>query len=133
MNGLLLITGDFNISATEYTITKYYNDILNSHHLFQVIAKPTRMNTSLTDHFITSTREKIKFNDVLPCCEISDHDGPYIEINARMERYQPRFIYIRDNSKLVLDGVKADFQKLPFSTVYAMEDPEDNLDILIIW
>ena len=50
-----------------------------------------------------------------------------------MERYQPRFIYIRDNSKLVLDGVKADFQKLPFSTVYAMEDPEDNLDILIIW
>ena len=50
-----------------------------------------------------------------------------------MERYQPRFIYIRDNSKLVLDDVKADFQKLPFSTVYAMEDPEDNLDILIIW
>ena len=46
-----------------------------------------------------------------------------------MERYQPRFIYIRDNSKLVLDDVKADFQKLPFSTVYAMEDPEDNLDI----
>ena len=42
-NGLLLITGDFNIDfiATESTITKYYNDILNSHHLFQVIAKPT--------------------------------------------------------------------------------------------
>ena len=46
-----------------------------------------------------------------------------------MERYQPRFTYIRENSKLVLDDVKADFQKLPFSTVYAMEDPEDNLDI----
>ena len=45
-----------------------------------------------------------------------------------MERYQPRFIYIRDNSKLVLDDVKADFQKLPFSTVYVMEDPEDKLD-----
>ena len=130
-NGLLLITGDFNIDflATECTITKYYNDILNSHHLFQVIAKPTRMNTSLIDHFITSTPEKIKLNDVLPCCEISDHDGPYIGINARMERYQPRFKYIRDNSKLVLEDFKADFQKLPFSTVYAMEDPEDKLDI----
>ena len=46
-----------------------------------------------------------------------------------MERYQPRFTYIRENSKLVLDDVKADFQKLPFSTVYAMEDPEDKLDI----
>ena len=46
-----------------------------------------------------------------------------------MEQYQPRFKYIRDNSKLVLEDLKADFQKLPFSTVYAMEDPEDKLDI----
>ena len=90
-NGLLLIKGDFNIDflATECTITKYYNDILNSHHLFQAIAKPTRRNVSLIDHFVTSTSEKIKLNDVLPCCEISDHGGPYIGINARMERYQP--------------------------------------------
>ena len=46
-----------------------------------------------------------------------------------MERYPPRFKYIRDNSKLVLEDLKVDFQKLPFSTVYAMEDPEDKLDI----
>ena len=45
-----------------------------------------------------------------------------------MERYQPWFKYIRDNSKLVLEDFKADFQKLPFSTVYGMEDPEDKLD-----
>ena len=77
------------------------------------------MNTSLIDHFITCTPEKIKLNDVLPCCEISDHDGgPYIGINARMERYQPRFKYIRDNSKLVLEDLKADFQKLPFRVLY---------------
>ena len=77
-NGLLLITDDFNIDflATECTITKYYNDIRNSHNLFQVIAKSTRRSTSLIDHFITSTSEKIKLNDVLPYCEISDHDGP---------------------------------------------------------
>ena len=90
-NGLLLITGDFDIDflATKCTISKYYNDILNSHHLFQVIAKSTRRHTSLIDHFITSTPEKIKLNDVLPCCEISDHDGPCIGINARMEKHQP--------------------------------------------
>ena len=87
------------------------------------------MNTSLIDHFITSNPEKIKLNDVLPGCEISDHDRPYIGINARMERYQPRFKYIRDNSKLVLEDLKVDFQKLPFSAVYAMDDPEDKLDI----
>ena len=115
--------------ATECAITKYYNDVLNSHHLFQVIAKPTRRNTSLIDHFITSTPEKIKLNDVLPCCELSDHDGKYIGINVRIERYQPRFKYIRDNSKLIVEDFKADFQKLPLSTVYAMEDPEDKLDI----
>ena len=86
-NGLLLITVDFNIDfvATERTISKYYNDILNSHHLFQVIAKPTRKNTSLIDHFITSKPEKIKLKDVLPCCEINDHDGRYTGINARIE------------------------------------------------
>ena len=91
VNVLLLITGDVSIDllATECTITKYYNDKLNSHHLLQVIAKSTRRNTSLINHFITSTPEKIKLNDVLPCCEISDHDGPYIGINARMKRYQP--------------------------------------------
>ena len=66
-NGLLLITGDFNIDllATECTITKYYNDILNSHDLFQVIAKATRRNTSLIDHFITSTPEKIRCTSLL--------------------------------------------------------------------
>ena len=130
-NGLLLITGDFNIDflATEYTITKYYNDILNSHHLFQVIAKPARRNASLIDHFITRTLEKIKLNDILLCSDISDHDGPYIGINAKVERYKPRFKYIRDNSNLVLEDLTADFRKLPFSTVYAMEDPEDTLDI----
>ena len=36
--------------------------------------------------------------DVLPCCEISDHDGPYIGIKVRMKQYQPRFKYICDNS-----------------------------------
>ena len=45
-----------------------------------------------------------------------------------MERYQPRFKYIRDSSKHALEDFKADFQKLPFTTVYAMEDPEDKLD-----
>ena len=46
-----------------------------------------------------------------------------------MERYQPQFKYICDNSKLILEDLKADFQKLTFSTVYAMEDPEDKLEI----
>ena len=46
-----------------------------------------------------------------------------------MEQYQPRFKYISDNSKLILEDFKAVFQKLTFSTVYAMEDPEDKLDI----
>ena len=109
--------------------TKYYNNILNSHQLLQVIAKPTRRNTSLIDHFITSTPEKIKLNDVLSCCEISDHDGPYIGMNARIERYQPRFKYIRVNSKLIIEDFKADSQKLSFSSVYVMEDPENKLDI----
>ena len=53
----------------------------------------------------------------------------YIGINAITERYQPRFKYIRDNSNLILEDFKAEFQKLQFSTVSAMEDQEDKLDI----
>ena len=90
-NGLLLITGNFDIDvlATECTITKYYNDILNSHHLFRVIANPTRRNTSLIDHFITSIPEKIKLNDILPCCEISDQDGPLSESMQEWNNINP--------------------------------------------
>ena len=44
-----------------------------------------------------------------------------------MEQYQPRFKYFHDISKLALEDLKADFQKLPFSTVYAIEDPKDSL------
>ena len=53
LNDLLLLTGDCDIDflATKCTITKYYSDILNSHHLFQVIAKTTRRNASVIDHF----------------------------------------------------------------------------------
>ena len=46
-----------------------------------------------------------------------------------MERYQPRSKYICDNSKLVLGDFKAHFQKLPFSTVFAIKDLEDKSDI----
>ena len=46
-----------------------------------------------------------------------------------MGPYQRRFKYIHENSKLIDEDFKADFQKLPFSTLYAMEDPEDKLDI----
>ena len=101
-NGLLLITDDFNIDflATECTITKYYNDIRNSHNLFQVIAKSTRRSTSLIDHFITMYFLTVKLVIMMV---------PYIGIHARMDRYQPRFKYIRDNTKLVLKDLKADF------------------------
>ena len=87
-NRLLLIAGHFSIDllATECTITKYCHNLPNSHHLFQVIAKPTCKNTSLIDHFITSTSEKIKLNNVLPCCNISYHDGLYIGTNANRTR-----------------------------------------------
>ena len=82
--------------------------------------------------FFNSVKEKNKLrNEVnrLLSKGISDHDGPYIGINARIGRYQPRFKYICDNAKFILEDFKVYFQKLPFSAVYAMEDPEDKLDI----
>lgn len=129
---LLIITGDFNIDLFKHNcdITIQYKDILESHHLTQVVKKATRHGSTLIDHFTSNIPSKIKLCDVLPCCEISDHDGPYIALNARIERYQPRYKYIRDNNKFILNDYEVDFRTLPFTAVYALEDPEDKLDIL---
>ena len=129
---LLLITGDFNIDLLKPNcdITTQYKDILESHHLTQMVKKATRHGSTLIDHFISNFPSKIKLCDILPCCEISDHDGPYIAFNARLEHYQPRYKYIRDNSKFTLNDYEDDFRALPFTAVYALEDPEDKLDVL---
>ena len=130
-SGQLIITGDFNIDLPNPNsqVARTYLDILESHNLTQHITKPTRKGKSLIDHIVTNRFTKIQASDVLPTPEISDHDAVYACINVRSNNFEPRYKFIRDNSKFSMDEFIADFSALPMSLVYAFDDPGDQLDI----
>ena len=90
---------------------------------------PTHKGKSVIDHIITISECKVKVNDAIPCGEISDHDSPYIFLNARISKFQPRFKYIRDLSKFNELCFIGDFQELPFNIVYAMDTVGDEVDL----
>lgn len=81
-DGMLLITGDFNIDLLrkdKLQVQKYI-DILTTMDLKQLITKPTRTSqhsSTLIDHIITNMPQRVTHTDVLPCPLIGDHDAPY--------------------------------------------------------
>ena len=127
----IIITGDFNIDILkgQSDVTKIYLDLLQSHDLTQHVTKPTRKGKSLIDHIITNNSTKIQICDILPTPEISDHDAVYACFNARVTNFEPRYKYIRDNSKFDLNQYISDFSTLPFSLVYTFDEPDDMLDV----
>jgi len=72
----------------------------------------------------------VNHNDVLPTDKISDHDTPYILVNIKKERFEPRYKFIRDDKNLDMNSYINDISSLPLNTVYAFDDPEDQIDIL---
>ena len=74
-------------------------------------------------------------NDVIYTDEISYHDTPFVILNIKKERYEPRYKYIRDERKVDMNQYVNDFSKLPLSLVYGFEVPEGqklNLNKLFI-
>ena len=67
---------------------------------------------------------------LLPCSTISDHDGLYICINIRVNRFQPRFKLLSNEKQFNEAAFKEDLNMLPFSTVYSVNNPNEKLDIL---
>ena len=128
--GPIIITGDTNINLLKKDTELYnqYSDTLENLGLKQHITKPTRKGEKLIDHIITNL-DKIHSEEVSPCDEISDHDAPYIICNIKKPRFEPRYKYIRLEKNFDAIAFKSDVEKLPFTTVYAMETPEDKLDI----
>ena len=126
-DGIVIITGDFNINLFEKTIVaEKFRDILSSFDLSQHIDKPTR-NDSLIDHVISNIPSKVIHQNVLPCDEISDHDAPYVIMNIRKEKFEKRYKYIRDEKQLNLNSFVTDFSRIPFSVIDVFDDPEDQL------
>ena len=126
--GPIVITGDTNIDVLEEdsNIVQEYTELLERHGLKQHITKPTRKGRRLIDH-IASNLDKINHEDVIPCDEISDHDGPYVIFDVKKPRFEPRFKHIRIETNFNPASFVSDVEKLPFATVYGLESSEDKL------
>ena len=119
------------LDGANLVVMKYVN-ILQSFNLMQHILQRTRSAVSciLIDHLITSNPTKISHAAVLPCDSVSDHDAVYATINVRVSRFTPRCKYIQNEKSFKESEYVQDFMTLPLSLVYAMESPDEKLDVL---
>ena len=73
---------------------------------------------------------KYLHTDVLMTDEISDHDSPYGIFNIKIERYEPRYKYVRNEKVLNMNDNVADFKLLLVSMVFGFDDPNDQIAVL---
>ena len=130
-SGNVVITGDFNIDLLSNSqIKDSYLETLRSFDLTQHVTSPSRKGVSLIDHISTNSSCKVKFCDVLPTPEISDHDAVFACINTRVARFEPRYKIIRDMRNFDLLAYVADTATAPFNLVYATDCTDDSLNTL---
>ena len=99
--------------------------------LEQIVTKPTRVtrtSRTLIDHIITNYPMRISATDVIPTSIVSDHDALIACINVRVNRYQPRYKYIRNMKTFDEQEFISDLNTLPLNIVYSSDDPEEQLD-----
>ncbi|CAB3981945.1 Hypothetical predicted protein [Paramuricea clavata] len=133
-DGLLVITGDFNIDLLrpEQPQVKQYIDMLESLNLHQHVELPTRTTANsktLIDHIISNIPSRVTHTGVLPCPTISDHDAPYVCLNVRITRFEPRFKFIRNERQFGENAFLEDVAALPLNIVYSTDEADDKLEI----
>jgi len=78
----------------------------------------------------TNIPSKVIGYNVIPSDEVSDHDTPFIVVNIRKERFEPRYKILRDEKNFDLQAYTRDFSELLLNLVNAFADPNDQIDIL---
>ena len=114
----------------EMSEVKRYNELLDSLNLKQMVSEATRIaktSKTLIHHIITNTPKCITYTEVLPCPLVSNHDAPYVCVNAWITRYTPRHKFIRNDKQFSETAFIDDFAVLPFEIVYAFDDPNDKI------
>jgi hypothetical protein len=117
----------------DYKVIKQYQCILDVFGLHQVLEKHTRVTKSsktLIDHLITNFPQRIANTGIIPCSIVSDHDGIYASINARVPRFEARYKYIRYIKSLNESLFIEDFSTLPLSVIAYSDDPDEQLESL---
>ena len=130
-DGPIVITGDFNINLLKTTtVSDTFNEILDTYNLKQHISNPTRHDTVLIDHIISTDSLKLVHEGIVYCDEISDHDAPFAIFKNSPAKYETRYKFVRDERTLSMDDFVKDFATLPLSIVYAVQDVSDKVDLL---
>ena len=75
-------------------------------------------------------KQQVSHCDVLPSPFIGDHDAPYFCLNVRVPRFVPRFKMIRNERNFNKDSFTKSFNELPLSLVYAVDDPDSQVNLL---
>ncbi|CAB3992667.1 Hypothetical predicted protein [Paramuricea clavata] len=126
----MIIVGDSNIDlCSSSNIGEKYQAVLLAFNLTQHVTAPTRKGKCLVDHITTNIPHNVIATGVLATPEISDHNMPYLIVNARLNRFEPRFKYIRSERLFSPEAFLQDISELPFSTVYAVDDIDEIIDI----
>ena len=68
--------------------------------------------------------------NVVPTDEISDHDMPFVILNIKSLKFQPRYMMICGFTNFELENYIKDFERLPLSLVYVSDDPDDQVSFL---
>ena len=125
-DGMVVLRGDinFDLIGRPYSLVMRYSNTLDMFGLEQIVTKPTRViRTSGTqiDHIITNYPMRISVTDVIPTSIVSDHDAPFACINVCVNRYQPRYKYIRNMKTFDEQEFISDFDTLPLNVVYSIQ------------
>ena len=128
-NGAIILAGGLNIDLLNGSkeSQRRYKDILHSLSLRQHITSPTRKSKTLIDHVISTIPDRLIHHDVLNTEEISNHDTPYVILNIKKDKYEPRHKFIHHKKSLVMEKCVTDFQQLPLNLVYSFDDPDGQL------
>ena len=109
-DGPVIICGDTKIDTlSECSVRQQYIDLLNVFNMTNVVTKPTRHGKSLIDHLIANIPGKFTLTHAIPCDTVSDHDCPFMNINIKTIKFQPRQKFIRDFKSFNLSDFKSDF------------------------
>ena len=114
--------GDFNINLMKLndSISLNYKYIPGKYDLSNVSEKPAKNGNALIDHIVTNTIKKVS--------SLSDHDAPFITINAKIIRYEAIYKFIKSFKNFDMKKYKMDVSRIPFSILSTIDDPYEQLD-----
>ena len=134
-DGMLALTGDLNVDLLRPNAPDAVRllELLDAVNLKQIVSKATRItrrSEMLLDHIITNLPQQVTHIDVIHSLMISDHDVPYACLNVNINRFVPRYKYIRHEKSFDQNTFTKDFAELLLSVIYSSDDPDEQLEML---